>query len=216
MTRPAAIVFDLDGTLIHSAPDLHASMNRMLGRLGRAPLDLETLTGFIGDGVSTLVARSLEATGGRTPAEHEEALALFREIYDTHSTDLTRPYPGVTETLAKLRDEGIALGICTNKLAGPAAAICKALGLSSFFDEIVGAGPERPAKPDAAPLRHTLERLGTMPADAIYVGDSNVDLVTAANAGVPFRLFTGGYFNAPMPDLPEGATFDDWADSGLL
>lgn len=213
MTR--TIIFDLDGTLIHSAPDLQAAMNATLRGLNRPQLDLETVISFIGNGVEMLVRRGLDATGGGSAALHRDAVDSFLRFYDVNMTTLTEPYPGVVETLERLRSGGIPLGICTNKPTGPARAICAALGLDTFFDVIAGAEPGQPRKPEPAPLLHCIAALGGSVSDALYVGDSEIDHETALNAQVQFRLFSAGYLHHPLPDVKPEDRFGDWTQSGI-
>ena len=208
------IVFDLDGTLVHSAPDLHAATNVALKALGREALDLPTVISFVGNGVEKLVRRSLNATGGVSDALFKDALALFMDSYEQNMTTLTRPYPGVVDCLTQLKRDGARLGICTNKPTGPARDVCDQLNLTRFFDVIEGASAGRPKKPEAQPLLDVINALGGVVEDAIFVGDSAVDVETAANAGVALRLFNGGYLNAPV-DVPAAHRFDSWDDSGL-
>lgn len=216
MTHPKAIIFDLDGTLIHSAPDLHAAANTALVAMGRSPLDLAVVTSFIGNGVETLIQRCLTATGGCGDALLATTLALFHAQYDQNMTTLTRPYPGVVAVLQTLQAADIPLGICTNKPMTPARDICKALDLSRYFQIIIGADNTLPKKPDPASLMQCIAALGHSAGDVLYVGDSIVDFETARNAGVAFRLFTGGYLNGPMPNLSSAQCFDDWAQHGIL
>lgn len=193
MTR--VVLFDLDGTLIDSLPDLHAAANVMLAAMDRPALTLETVRGFIGDGVPKLVERCLDAAGGRGEGAFEAGLARFRDAYAADPATLTRPYPGVPETLAALREAGFALGVVTNKPAAPAETILAALSLRAHFGAVVG-GDSLPAmKPDPAPLAAAIEALGGGPA--IFVGDSETDEATAMNAALPFWLFTEGYRKKP-------------------
>lgn len=216
MTKPKAIIFDLDGTLIHSAPDLQVAVNAALSGLGRGCLDLPTIISFIGNGVEKLIARSLKATGECSAEIQQTALDLFFENYDRNMTTLTRPYPGVIPALNVFRESGIPLGICTNKPTRPAIEICEQLALTRFFKVISGAEDGQAKKPDAAPLLNCISALGVSPEDVIYVGDSSIDYQTARNAGVAFRLFTQGYLNAPLPELSQDARFDHWHQHGIL
>ncbi|NNE81648.1 MAG: phosphoglycolate phosphatase [Silicimonas sp.] len=207
------IIFDLDGTLIHSAPDLHAAVNIALTTQGRPALDLATVISFVGDGVEQLVKRSLMATGDHTPALQRETLARFMDSYDRNLTTLTRPYPGVIDCLQRLKSDGVRLGICTNKPGSAARRVCDQLDLTRYFDVISGAEVDQPKKPDPTSLLACIARLGGRVENAIYVGDSLVDLATAQNAHVRFHLFTGGYLNAPKPDLPPNQVFADWSSN---
>ena len=216
MLHLKTVIFDLDGTLIHSAPDLRAAINVALGAIDRVPLELQTIVSFVGDGVEKLVERSLQKTGGLTEDLHHETLGLFLKSYTQNMTTLTRPYPGVIPFLEGLRTTGISLGICTNKPTQSAIKICDELGLARFFDAISGAEPDQPKKPDASSLLRCLAELDGTRASSLYVGDSVVDYETALNAKVPFRLFSGGYLNAELPHLPAQDRFDDWATNGIL
>ncbi|KMK66720.1 phosphoglycolate phosphatase [Puniceibacterium sp. IMCC21224] len=185
------VVFDLDGTLVHSAPDLQAAANRMLADLGAAPLDMETVISFIGRGVAVLVRRCLTHVGLDT--DPDAALAIFEAHYARDLTTLTRPYPGAEVMLATLRDRGLTLGLCTNKPEGPARALCDALNLTQYFDVIVGGDTLTVRKPDPDPLWHVITALGGKLPETLYVGDSETDYLTARRAGVLFAFFEGGY-----------------------
>jgi phosphoglycolate phosphatase len=215
MDFPKAIIFDLDGTLIHSAPDLHAAINVTLATLGRAALELPVVVSFIGNGVEKLVERSLTATGGYDSALRAHALEVFLEAYGKNMTTLTRPYHGVVAALLAFQQAGIALGVCTNKPDKPARDICERLELSRFFKVIAGARDGLAKKPDPQPLLSCIAEMGAEPAQTLYVGDSAIDYLTAQNAGVPFRLFSNGYLNTPLPDLAEADRFADWAAHGI-
>jgi phosphoglycolate phosphatase len=210
MSRFRAILFDLDGTLVDSAPDLHAAANRMLAELGRPALSLRQVTGFVGDGVPKLVERCLAATGG-TDGLHADAVSRFRRHYDAAPAELARLYPGVPDALTALRRAGCRSGLCTNKPEAPTRTLLAVLGLDGFFDAVVGGDtlPER--KPDPAPLRRAIEALGGDVASALFIGDSEVDAATAANAGVAFALFTRGYRKLPVGRIAAAHAFDDFA-----
>jgi phosphoglycolate phosphatase len=216
MSRFRPIVFDLDGTLVDSAPDLHAAANRMLAELGRPPVTLGQVTGFIGNGVPKLVERCLEATGEAEgeaaggAGGHAEAVARFRRHYDAAPAELTRPYPGALAAARALRDAGCRLGICTNKPEAPARKLLSLLGMDDLFDAVVGGDTSPSQKPDPAPLRLAIEALGGAHASALFVGDSEVDALTAGNADVAFALFTRGYRRAPVERLRAALAFDDF------
>ncbi len=204
-----SIVFDLDGTLIDSAPDIHAAANRMLSAEGLAPLDLETVTSFIGNGIPNLVSLVMQARG-ISPDRHSMMVEHMLDHYTARPTELTRPYPGVPQALERLRGAGHRLGVCTNKFKAPAVQILNALDLGQFFDVVIGGDSLSVRKPDPAPLRLAFERLG----DGIhaYVGDSEVDAETAQAAGVAFALFTEGYRKSPVDAMPHTLLFRDFHD----
>ncbi|MDT8344365.1 MAG: phosphoglycolate phosphatase [Thermohalobaculum sp.] len=207
--RARAVVFDLDGTLVDSAPDIHAAANVMLAALGRAPLDLGRVTSFVGNGVAKLVERCLDATGGADAALGAHAFGIFREAYHAAPASLTRPYPGVEAALDALAGAGCRLGLCTNKPEGPTRQVLDALGLARHFGAVVGGDTLAVMKPDPAPLRLCLDRLGAGPA--LYVGDSETDAATARAAGLPFALFTRGYRKSPVESFEAVLAFDDFA-----
>jgi phosphoglycolate phosphatase len=206
--RPAAVVFDLDGTLVHSAPDIHAAACAALAALGRPPLDLATVTGFVGNGTAVLMRRCLDATGGGDAALHAAALAQFSAAYAADPATLTRPYPGVEGALAALAAAGVPMAVCTNKPQALAAAVLERLGLNPPFALLVGGGAGHPLKPDPAGLLDCIARLGATPATALYVGDSETDAATARAAAVRFALFAGGYRHAPVAGLGADLIFD--------
>ncbi|WP_095587635.1 phosphoglycolate phosphatase [Actibacterium ureilyticum] len=203
----ARIVFDLDGTLIHSAPDIHAACARMLEEEGIAPLDEATITSFVGNGLPHLVKLVIEATP-LDMADHPTLSQRVLDHYNAVSGELTRPYAGVLAALDALAAQGHRLGVCTNKPEAPARDILRLMGLNRFACVIGGDSlPQR--KPDPAPLLQAFQELGDGPN--LYVGDSEVDAETAHRAGVPFLLFTEGYRKTPVADLPHHASFDDFA-----
>lgn len=203
----AIVVFDLDGTLIDSAPDIRAAANRMLAEQGIAPLDLPTIVSFIGNGLPKLVERVMARTG-LDMARHEELTAVTLAHYNAAATDLTRPYPGVVDALEVLQAAGHVLALCTNKPEAPARLILRNLRLERYFNGVVGGDTLDVKKPDPAPLLHIIRRLGDGPA--IYVGDSEVDAETAQRAGVRFALFSQGYRKTPVEAIPHDDLFDDF------
>ena len=201
----SAIIFDLDGTLIDSAPDIRAAINRTLAGEGQPVLDLPTVISFIGHGLPNLVARAMAARG-IDMGQHARLTAATLGHYNAAANDLTRPYPGVMQALEVLRADGHRLGICTNKPEAPARKVLAQFGMAHLFDVVVGGDSLPTRKPDPAPLHHAFAGLGA--ASGLYVGDSEVDAETAAAAGIPFAFFTQGYCHIPHDDVTCIARFD--------
>lgn len=209
MSDPLAIAFDLDGTLIDSAPDIHATANKVFLAKGLQPFPFATVRGFIGNGVPVLVSRllqsqHLEATG----TLHAELVDAFIKIYE-EAFDLTTLYPGVRSALDQLSAQGHRLGICTNKPEGPARAALRHFGLDRHFTSLIGGDSLPQRKPDPAPLLAALVALGTGPA--VFVGDSEVDAETARAAGIPLALFTEGYRKTPVDQMGAKLIFSDFS-----
>jgi phosphoglycolate phosphatase len=212
MTFP--VVFDLDGTQVDSAPDIHAAVNRMLETESLPPLDLPTVISFIGHGLPRLVMRVMAARD--IPGDqHPRLTRLTKGFYDASPSNLTLPYPGVVAALQALRAEGHPLGICTNKPGDSALAVLGDLGLLPYFASVVGGDRLPVAKPDPAMLHLCLTELGS-PGTAIYIGDSEVDAATSVAAEVPFILFTEGFRHTPAGELPSTATFNDFGQLPAL
>lgn len=206
----AAVIFDLDGTLVDSAPDIHAAVTRLLADAGETALSAQTVKSFIGNGVPTLIARVLAACGhGPDPARLADWEAGFLRHYDADSTTLTQLYPGVAEALSSLVTDGHRLALCTNKPEVPARKILQAFGLADLFPVVIGGDSLPWRKPDPAPLRAAA---GGLEGPVVFVGDSEVDAETALAAHVPFLLFTEGYRKSPVSALPHAARFDRYSD----
>jgi phosphoglycolate phosphatase len=198
------VVFDLDGTLIDSAPDIHAAACRMLEAVGRPPVTLAQARGFVGRGAATFVARALAATGGADAATQARALEAFHAAYHAQGATLTVVFPGAREALAALRDGGARVGLCTNKPEAVTLTALDELGLSPLFDAVVGAGA-LPLKPAPDMLLACFDRLG---GRGLFVGDSETDAATAEAAGAPFALYEHGYRHGP---IEAAFTFGDFA-----
>lgn len=189
-----AIVFDLDGTLVDSLDDIGASMNEALSKRGVAPHTTSTYRALIGDGVRDLAGRAAGTTDARTI---DAIVADFGAFYATRLCGTTAPYPGVTSMLDALVSRGIALAVLSNKPHPATEAIVAKLFASTFAD-VRGHIEGEPKKPDAAPLRAQLGRLGATPEATLFVGDSEVDIATARAAGVHVIAVTYGYRDAAM------------------
>lgn len=205
-----AVIFDLDGTLIDSAPDIHATANRLMTRHGFAPFTPAETRSFIGSGVPHFIACCLCARGkAQDAALHTQLGDEFMAEYET-SVTLTEVYPGVPGALSRLASDGVLMGLCTNKPQGPARAVLQHLGLSAHFPVIVGGDSLPLRKPDPAPLLAAIEAMGSQ--DVIYVGDSEIDAETAERAGVPFALYTKGYRKTAVTEIAHARAFSDFND----
>lgn len=202
------IIFDLDGTLVDSAPDLHAISNEVLAAHGHGSLRLETVASFIGNGIPKLVKRCFNAV--RAPIEGEafdKALAMFIEKYEQAPAKLSTFYPGVPETLEALREQGYKIGICTNKTDHLAKLIVEQMGMDKYVDFVVGGDVIPEKKPAPEPLEYCAKNMGLELDQIVYVGDSETDAATARAAKVPFILFTEGYRKVLASDLYHQALY---------
>ncbi|WP_435260103.1 phosphoglycolate phosphatase [Thioclava sp. FR2] len=203
-TAKGAIVFDLDGTLIDSAPDLHAALNKVLTEEGAELVSLTETIGFIGHGIPNLVRTALAYRGLGADRLEPMTASMFRHYLASPSA-LTQIYPGVIAALTRLNEMGHPLGLCTNKALAPTLDILKALDLNRFFDVVIGGDSLTEKKPHPAPLQAAFAKLGT---PLLYVGDSEVDAETAKAAEIPFALYTQGYRKTPVEALPHRVAFD--------
>lgn len=184
------LMLDLDGTLVDSVPDLAAAINRMLAARGLAPYSEPEIKAMVGDGTPKLVER---AFAGRPAPEDSSAHADFLADYAAHTTDVTRPFPGVPETLARLSKTGWRLVVCTNKPEAPARTLLANLGLLPFFATIGGGDSYPFRKPDPRFLDATLQAAGADKKRAIMVGDHPNDVNGAAGIGIPSIFAAWGY-----------------------
>ena len=202
-----AVIFDLDGTLVNSAPDLHAAGLAMLAEAGLPPVSFDQTRSFIGNGAPKLVERLLGATGG-DGTRLDDLLVRFLHHYEADPVGRTQLYPGVREALETLVATGHVLAICTNKPEAPARTVAAHFGLAEPMAAIVGGDTLAVKKPDPAPLHRAIAATGA--DEILYVGDSEIDSATAHAAGVPFALFTEGYRKSPVADIPHQTAFADF------
>jgi len=181
---PRLAVFDLDGTLVDSLDDLHASVAHALAAVGLPPRSRDEIRGFVGEGARRLLERAVAPHGHLL----EPALAAWRVHYEAHCLDRTRAYPGVEALLARAR---CALAVQTNKPGVMARRILEGLGLLARFVAVVG-GDEAPRKPDPAGLLGIMARAGATPDETVFVGDSRVDVAVARAASVRMIAVTWG------------------------
>jgi len=206
------LVFDLDGTLIDSVPDLTGALNEVLRERGYSPpLTPAEVAPMVGDGVPALVARAFAARGG-SAAEAAEVLPHYVKVYEANATNLTRPYPGVPETLAALRERGFRTAICTNKLQQATATVLEGLGLSALFDGIAGGDRYAVRKPEAGHLLGIIDELGGDPGRAVMIGDSENDAAAAHAAKVPLIMMRYGYARVDPATLGGVVTLDAFGE----
>ncbi|MBN1334366.1 MAG: HAD-IA family hydrolase [Deltaproteobacteria bacterium] len=206
---PAALVFDLDGTLVDSIHDLAAAVSRVLVDHGRRPLAEEDVLRMMGEGLKNLLARAFRATGHPLGDPDLDAiLPAFPDQYDARSTEHTRPFPGVIDTLAALRSAGHRLGVATNRPQASADRLLAAVGLAEAFDAVVGGDRYPFRKPDPRHPLAVLELIGGRSDRALVVGDHPVDLAAGHGAGLPVALATWGYARQPYDTLEAEAHLD--------
>ena len=211
--RPRAVLVDLDGTMVDSAPDIAAAANRMLAQLGAPPLPLQTVRGFIGWGVAHLVRQVLAQAPGVGPVDEASALAMFEPHYLACNGRHSTIFPGVLQGLTMLRGLGYALACVTNKPRPYTEPLLAALGLSPCFDTVACGEPALPLKPHPALLLAACRRLGVPPAQCVMVGDSGVDASAAGRAGMPVYLVRYGYHHGAVPDAAPCSGYIDGLDA---
>ncbi len=198
----ATIVFDLDGTLIDTAPDLVDTLNIVFAREGLPPVPYETARNLIGGGARMMIARGIEA-GGRTvaPAEIERLFQDFLAHYSEHIADRSQPFPGLADALDAMAANGWRFAVCTNKLENLSVLLLKQLGLAHRFAAICGQDTFGVQKPDPEVLRRTIAAAGGTLRNAIMIGDSLTDIRTARAAGIPVIAVDFGYTDRPVSEL---------------
>jgi phosphoglycolate phosphatase len=209
---PRTIVFDLDGTLVDTAPDLTAALNHALGTLGRPTVDPESVRHMVGHGARKLLENGLAATGEMTPELVEAGVGPFLDYYAANVCVGSRPYPGVEAAMDRLTAAGCTLAICTNKPQALSDALIGALGWTGRFAAIVGADSVPARKPDPGHLDATLAAAGGERGSCAFVGDSIVDVGTARAAGVPIVVVSFGFSDRPVADLGADAVIDHYDD----
>jgi phosphoglycolate phosphatase len=202
MTSSRTIVFDLDGTLVDTAPDLINALNFVLDREGLPPVPLHSARNMIGAGARRLIERGLELEGRSAGLEDITRLTSdFIDYYAAHIADVSRPFEGLEGALDDLSAQGYRFAVCTNKLEWLSKLLLDQLGLSSRFSAICGADTFGVSKPDPAILRQTIARAGGQLSSAIMVGDAGPDIGVARRAGVPVIGVGFGYTDVPIADL---------------
>ncbi len=211
-TGQPAIVFDLDGTLIDSIPQVAAAINATLEEVRRPALPLDTIRGIVGEGAQVTMERALAATGDVSGLDTAVMVDRYLAHYLADPASRTTVFPGVVEVLEQFVAAGMVMGICTNKPGATTRPVLSALKLDRFFIAVVTADDTEHRKPDG---RHILATLAAMKADrtqAVFVGDSRTDLAAAHDAGVCAVLVTYGYGDTRAKDLPIAANISRFSD----
>lgn len=209
-TQKTLVIFDLDGTLIDSAPDLAAAINQMYAKLSLPDMPIETIKSWVGNGSLKLVERALAAHGSEI-SKLDEAHEIFLGEYAACSTDATVAYDGVSLGIERLQAAGFQLAICTNKPARYLPEILAHFGWQTAFDVVLGGDALALKKPDPAPLLHICEQLGVAPDAAIMVGDSKNDILAGQAAGMMTLALRYGYnYGEPIDQMRPDAAFDDF------
>jgi phosphoglycolate phosphatase len=205
--KRTALVFDLDGTLVDSIPDLIAVLDEILREAGAPALPREAVRAMVGDGTTALVARALAASG-LPDTMLAERLSRFLALYEAAPVARSRVYPGVVETLAALRREGRRLAVCTNKPQHATLAVLRGFALDGFFAAVVGGDVLGVKKPDPAHLLGAVAALGAAPDQAAMIGDNEHDVAAANAAGIPIILVRYGYARVPLDALTADMRID--------
>ena len=210
LATPAVVLFDLDGTLVDTAPDLTAAVNAVLREHHRPDVAVAAVRNMIGDGTAKMVERAFAATGS-VPADLSPVVQRFLAVYAGGVANQSVVYPGVPETLEKLAAAGCRLAVCTNKPDALAEQLLTALDLRRHFAVVVGGDvPHR--KPDPRHLQLTLERLGATGLAAVMVGDAGNDVASARAAGMPVVLVPYGYTAVPASQLGADVVLNAFGD----
>jgi len=213
--KGAAVIFDLDGTLIDTADDLAASMNYALGEAGFAAVSHGEVRHLVGHGARRMLMRGIELAAGRDASDEEleAGLAHFLDHYGANIATHSRPFEGAIEMIEGFRRRGAGIAICTNKREAMSHLLIDTLQIRSLFDTIVGADTSKAAKPDPAPVHLCIERMGAK--RSVFIGDSDTDIKAAAAAGLPCLIAEFGY--GPLTLRKEAfAAFETYREAGPL
>jgi len=213
MAPTPLIVFDLDGTLVDTAPDLIAALNAVLDREGLPPVPLASARQMIGAGARRLIERGLEADGRTiTPADLDRLTSDFIDYYADHIADSSKPFDGLEAALDDLAARGFGFAVCTNKLEWLSRRLLDRLDLGRRFLAVCGADTFGISKPDPAILHQTIVRAGGHAASSLMVGDSGPDIGVARRAGIPIIGVEFGYTEVPIADLAPDLVIAAMAD----
>jgi len=211
--RDLTLVFDLDGTLVDTAPDLVAATNHVLEHMGLAPVCEKSLRPWIGHGAKYMVEHAIgDRAAQLTPAEHDRLLERYLEYYGANIAVGSQPFEGTIAALERFQAAGARLAVCTNKMEGMSRALLDALDMSRFFAAIAGRDTLPNFKPHPEHLLGTIRLAGGEPSRAVMIGDSRTDIATAKAAGVPVIAVSFGYTETPVHELEPDAVIDTYAE----
>ena len=210
------VVFDLDGTLIDSAPDIVANLNEVLVRRGVEPFAPDAVRSMIGGGAMKLLERAWRALDRDPPDALSEQYQEFITAYSARPTEHTTPFPGAEEVLLRLRDAGVAVGLCTNKPEAITRRILDDYGWTSHFAAVIGGDTTPERKPDPTPMSAALNAMNVSPGEAVMVGDSAPDVGAARAVGAACILVSFGYSRVPIGELGGDAVVDDLCEVWTL
>lgn len=207
------IVFDLDGTLVDTAPDLIAATNHVLNHMGLPAVAEEELRPWIGHGAQYMVERAIGPSAARLSApERAKLLERYLDYYGRNIAVGSRPFEGSVDALKRLAEQGAKLAVCTNKMEGMSRTLLDALDLSRYFAAVAGRDTLSAFKPDPDHLLGTIRLAGGKPERAVMIGDSKVDIATAKAAGVPVIAVSFGYTDTPVGALEPDAVIDHYRE----
>lgn len=211
--KDVSIIFDLDGTLVDSAPDLLNAVNHVMEQTGRKPISLEVLRSIIGKGGRVMLCKALESNGEELSEEElQPLLQMFLEYYTANIAVDSKPFDGLIQVLDMLQESGAKLGVCTNKREHLAVKVLEELGLKKYFSEIVGPDTLGVSKPHPGHILGTIEKINGNPEKAIMIGDGSPDILAAQAASVPVVAVTFGYTDVPIKELNPDVTIDHFAE----
>ena len=208
-SRFRTVVFDLDGTLADTAPDLTAALNHALAALGKPPVPADDVRHMVGHGVRVLLRNGLTAAGECSEELIDRGFPIFLDYYEEHIADHSRPFDGVEQTLAALEADGVKIAICTNKLESLTHRFLAEIGWEGRFAAVVGGDTLPVRKPDPAPLFEAIARAGG-DGPAAFVGDSITDTNTAKAAALPCVAVSFGFSDRPASELGADRLIDHW------
>jgi phosphoglycolate phosphatase len=213
MMKDASVIFDLDGTMIDTAPDLIAATNYALCQFGKPPVPEHFIEAAVGLGAKAMIHAALLSLGHEPSAEElKTIMPHFLDYYGDHLAERSTPFPGLEDALARLRAEGALLGVCTNKLSTLARKLLAELNLEHYFVFVAGADSFPVRKPDPGHLLATIEAVGGDARRAVMIGDSSADSKAAHAAKVPFIAVTFGYGEKPVELLRPDAVIGHFSE----